>query len=136
MRSRPDAARIAISLTAVVATTFAVHAQDWPQWRGPNRDGAIAAFKAPAAWPRALTRRWQVEVGTGYATPLVVGDRVYTFTRQGEDEVLTALDAASAKQLWRAAYPATFAMNPATRSHGPGPKSTPTFAGGPSSRSG
>jgi len=130
MRSRPDAARIAISLTAVVATTFAVHAQDWPQWRGPNRDGAIASFTAPAAWPRALTRRWQVEVGTGYATPLVVGERVYTFTRQGEDEVLTAFDAASAKQLWRAAYPSAFTMNAATRQHGPGPKSTPTFANG------
>jgi len=105
-------------------------AQDWPQWRGPNRDGAIAAFKAPTSWPRALTRRWQVEVGTGYATPLVVGDRVYTFTRQGEEEVLRAMDAPTGKQLWRAAYPAAFSMNPATRQHGPGPKSTPTYADG------
>ncbi|MCC7177742.1 MAG: PQQ-binding-like beta-propeller repeat protein [Acidobacteria bacterium] len=130
MRSRPAAGAIAISLTAIMAVTLTVHAQDWPQWRGPNRDGAIASFTAPDAWPTALTRRWQVEVGTGYATPLVVGDRVYTFTRQGEDEVLTAFDAASAKQLWRAAYPAAFSMNPAARQHGPGPKSTPTHAGG------
>lgn len=105
-------------------------AQDWPQWRGPGRDGTIAAFKEPSAWPEALNRRWQVEIGAGYSTPLVVGERVYTFTRQGDQEVLTALDAATAKQLWRAAYPAAFAMNPATRQHGPGPKSTPTFANG------
>ena len=104
-------------------------AQDWPQWRGPSRDGVIRAFKEPASWPMTLTKRWNVEVGTGYATPLVVGDRVYVFSRQGDDEVLTALDAASAKVLWRTSYPAPFKMNPATAPHGPGPKSTPTFAG-------
>ena len=71
-----------------------------------------------------------MDIGTGYATPLLVGNRVYTFTRQGEDEVLTAFDAATAKQAWRAAYPSKFTMNPATRSHGPGPKSTPTYANG------
>lgn len=130
MRSRPDGASQALTLTAVVAATLAVHAQDWPQWRGPDRDGVIAAFTPPAAWPGRLTRRWQVEVGTGYATPLVVGERVFTFTRQGDEEVLRAMDAATGRRLWRAAYPAVFAMNPATRQHGPGPKSTPTFADG------
>jgi outer membrane protein assembly factor BamB len=105
-------------------------AQDWPQWRGPNRDGAIAAFREPAAWPGKLVRRWQVDVGTGYSTPVLVGDRIYMFTRQREEEVMTALDAGSAKVIWRTAYPASFAMNPATKRHGPGPKSTPTFANG------
>jgi outer membrane protein assembly factor BamB len=104
-------------------------AQDWPQWRGPARDGLIRAFKEPAPWPTTLTKRWNVEVGTGYATPLVVGDRLYVFTRQGDNEVMTAFDAASAKVLWRTSYPAPFKMNPATAPHGPGPKATPTFAG-------
>ena len=62
---------------------------------GPNRDGAVAQFTEPATWPAALTKRWQVEVGTGYATPVMVGDRVFVFTRQAEDEVLTAFDAAT-----------------------------------------
>lgn len=104
-------------------------AQDWTQWRGPARDGLIRAFKEPASWPMTLTKRWNVEVGTGYATPLVVGDRLYVFTRQGDNEVMTAFDAASAKVLWRTSYPAPFKMNPATAPHGPGPKSTPTLAG-------
>src|SRR5262245_46104372 len=109
----------AILLFATVsAATLA--AQDWPQWRGPNRDGVIAAFKEPAKWPATLTRRWQIEIGTGYATPVVVGDRVFTFSRQGEEEVLTAYEAASGKQIWRAGYPAPFALNPAARNHGPG----------------
>jgi outer membrane protein assembly factor BamB len=107
----------------------AVSAQDWPQWRGPGRDGLVPSFKEPAAWPKELTKRWQVEIGTGYATPLVVGERVYLFTRQNEDEVLSALDARSGTVLWRTSYPAPFKMNPSTAAHGPGPKSTPTVAG-------
>ena len=103
-------------------------AQDWPQWRGPARDGRIAGFREPATWPKALTKRWNVDVGAGYATPLVIGNRIYVFTRQGENEVMSALDAASAKVLWRTSYPAPFKMNPATAPHGPGPKSTPAFA--------
>ncbi|MDH4067263.1 MAG: PQQ-binding-like beta-propeller repeat protein, partial [Acidobacteriota bacterium] len=110
--------------------TPTLRAQDWPQWRGPNRDGVVAAFKEPATWPATLTKRWQVEVGAGYATPLVVGDRVFTFSRQGEEEVLIAHEAATARVLWRAAYPARFTLNSAARAHGPGPKSTPTYAAG------
>src|SRR3990170_1147899 len=75
-----------------------------------------------------LTELWKVEVGLGYATPLLVGDRVYMYTRQGEDEVMMALDAGSGQVIWRTSYPARFEMNPATSRHGPGPKSTPALA--------
>ena len=123
--------RMAIGLgLVVVALQLRADAQDWPQWRGPNRDGAVASFREPASWPEALKQQWRIEVGLGYATPLVVGQRVYLFSRQGEEEVLSALDAASGKVLWRTAYAAPFQMSPATRRHGPGPKSTPTFANG------
>ena len=60
----------------LASTTLAVTlvgAQDWPQWRGANRDGAIASFKAPSAWPESLKQQWKIEVGTGYATPLLGG---------------------------------------------------------------
>ncbi|PYR49888.1 MAG: hypothetical protein DMF89_11115, partial [Acidobacteria bacterium] len=121
--------RFAWTVVAAVLLAGGVAAQDWPQWRGPNRDGVITSFREPAAWPKTLTRRWNVEVGTGYATPIVAGDRVYVFARQGENEVMTALDAATAKVIWRTSYRASFKMNPATAPHGPGPKSTPTLAG-------
>ena len=52
-----------------------------------------------------LTKRWNVEVGIGYATPLVVGDRLYVFTRQGDDEVMAAIDPASGKVLGARAIP-------------------------------
>jgi outer membrane protein assembly factor BamB len=121
--------KLAWMAVAIATLAPATAAQEWPQWRGPNRDGVIAAFREPASWPAALTRRWRVDVGTGYATPLVVGNRVYSFTRQGDDEVMAALDAGSGKVLWRTSYAAAFKMNPATAPHGPGPKSTPTLAG-------
>lgn len=99
----------------------------WTQWRGPARDGVIASFTAPATWPDALVKKWNVEVGTGYATPIVVGDRVYQFSRVGDNETMTALDAATGKQVWQGGYPAPFTMMSATTAHGPGPKSTPVF---------
>jgi outer membrane protein assembly factor BamB len=103
---------------------------DWPQWRGPNRDGAVGSFTAPASWPEQLTERWKVDVGLGYATPIVVGSRVFMFARQGENESMTAVDAATGKVVWRTGYPASFTMNSGAAQHGPGPKSTPIFSDG------
>jgi outer membrane protein assembly factor BamB len=117
-------------LLAIGLLAASAQAGDWPQWRGPNRDGSIPAFTAPAVWPDALTPLWQIEVGLGYATPLLVSGRLYMFTRQENDEVMTAHDAETGRVLWRTAYPAPFEMNPATKKHGPGPKSTPAFADG------
>src|SRR5437867_13053269 len=81
---------------------------DWTQWRGPNRDGTLGSFVESRTWPEALSQRWKVEVGLGYATPLLVGDRLYVFSRQGDDEVMSALDAATGRLIWRTGYPARF----------------------------
>ena len=105
-------------------------ASDWPQWRGPNRDAAIPGFRAPARWPDALTQRWKVDVGLGYATPIVIANRVYMWARQGDDEVMTALDAGTGVVLWRTGAPAVFTMNSGASRHGPGQKSTPIFSNG------
>lgn len=102
---------------------------DWPQWRGPKRDGSVDAA-LPAQWPDALKKRWEITVGTGHASPVVSGNRVVVIARQGGEEIVRALDLASGREIWRAAYPAPYTVNPAARSHGPGPKSTPAIAGG------
>ena len=126
--------RIAAVLITVAGLTGIVGGQsrggDWPQWRGPNRDGTLTTFSTPNAWPEQLTQKWKVEVGTGYATPIVVGNRVYAFSRQDDKEVMRALDADTGKIVWETSYPASFKMNPATARHGPGPKSTPTYSNG------
>src|SRR6266496_1693770 len=107
----------------VVFTGFAValtgqsRGSDVTQWRGPNRDGALSGFAPPAAWPEQLTQKWKVEIGTGYATPLVVGNRLYMFSRQGNDEVMSALDPASGKVIWHTGYPVTFTMHSAATKH-------------------
>jgi outer membrane protein assembly factor BamB len=120
-----------IVITALVSVGEAqAPSGDWLQWRGPNRDGAIAAFTAPKQWPETLVQRWKVDVGLGYATPLVAGNRVYMFSRRGENETMSALDAATGKVLWQTGYAAPFTMHSATVPHGPGPKSTPTLANG------
>ena len=56
--------------------------QDYPQWRGRNRDGTASAFSKPESWPDHLRLRWKVDVGEGYATPIVAGRTVYAFTRR------------------------------------------------------
>jgi len=121
---------MSVSIVAVMVFQLQASAQDWPQWRGPNRDGAVASFREPSAWPETLKQQWRVDVGLGYATPLVVGQRIYLFTRRGEEEVMTALDAASGKVIWRTGYAAPFTMVGATARHSAGPKSTPVHADG------
>ncbi|MEO8679879.1 MAG: PQQ-binding-like beta-propeller repeat protein [Vicinamibacterales bacterium] len=101
--------------------------RDYPQWRGRNRDGAASAFAEPATWPEALTRRWKVDVGEGYATPLVVANIVYVFTRRNGTEVMTALDAETGQERWHTSYPAPYAPATLAAAHGVGPKATPLF---------
>ena len=122
--------RVCTAAVVMTAVAAGAAAQDWPQWRGPARDGVVGAFDVPSSWPEALQRRWSIEVGLGYATPVLVGERIYLFTRQDGDEVMTALEAATGETIWRTAYPAPFTMNPATAPHREGPKSTPAYADG------
>ena len=117
-----------ILVPAVLAAQGA--GSDWPQFRGPNRDGAATSLVEPKAWPDRLTQRWKVEVGEGHATPILVGGRIYMFTRQGDTEVMQALDAATGKAVWQSRYAAPVTVNPAASAHGPGPKATPSFANG------
>jgi outer membrane protein assembly factor BamB len=105
-----------------------VFAQDWPQWRGPNRDGKVSGFTAPQTWPKELTQKWRTTVGLGDSTPGLVGEKLYVFTRQGEDEVTLCLNAANGKELWNDKYGAQAVTGAAARH--PGPRSSPTVVGG------
>ncbi|HUT88138.1 MAG TPA: PQQ-binding-like beta-propeller repeat protein [Thermoguttaceae bacterium] len=105
-------------------------AADWPQWRGPERDGKLAEFVAPESWPDELKQVWKREVGTGHSSPVVVGDRGFVFCREEENEVVRAVNLADGREQWSQSYPAPYEMNRAARSHGKGPKSTPVVADG------
>ncbi len=112
----------------ILISATCVFAQDWPQWRGPNRDGKVTGFTAPQTWPKELTQKWKTTVGSGDATPALVGDKLYVFARQGEDEVTLCLDAADGKELWRDKYAAQAVTGAAARH--PGPRSSPAVAEG------
>ena len=116
-----------LCLLVTGVTILSAQAQDWSQWRGPARDGVVKNFTTPAVWPERPTQVWKAAAGSGHASPIVSGDRAYLFSRVGEQEVLTAYDVASGKQIWRQGYEAPYQMNPAATAHGKGPKSTPVL---------
>jgi outer membrane protein assembly factor BamB len=101
--------------------------RDYSQWRGKDRDGSASGFVQPSRWPDTLTRRWRVEVGEGYASPLVVGNIVYVFSRSDGREVLSALDAETGARLWQSGYAVPYTPSRPTAAHGSGPKATPLF---------
>ncbi|HLP72846.1 MAG TPA: PQQ-binding-like beta-propeller repeat protein [Bacteroidales bacterium] len=118
---------ILVSIVMLISS-MNLTAQDWPQFRGTNRDSRVTGFKVPAQWPAELTQVWKVQVGTGDATPALAGKKLYLNTRQGNDEVILCLDAATGKELWKNTYPSSAVTGPAA-SH-PGPRSTPAVSNG------
>ena len=118
-----------ILLAAVVAGATPAGTGDWTQWRGPARD-AIAAPGEAQAWPTALTSRWRSAVGSGQSSPVVSGDTVFVFGRDGEEEVARALSLRTGAEIWRRGYPAPYRVYPGAASFGAGPKSTPVFHDG------
>jgi len=105
-------------------------AQNWPQWRGPTRDGHAVSFTAPAQWPSELKLEWKTEVGGGYSSPVVADGKACVFTRQKDEEVVSCLDVKTGKVLWRAAYPAPFGKNQYAQRMESGPFSTPVLHAG------
>jgi outer membrane protein assembly factor BamB len=121
---------VALLMLGLLSASFKASAADWPQWRGPNRDGKVVDVVLPATWPKALKEEWKVTVGVGHSSPVLASGRIYVFARQGEDEILQCLDAVSGKEIWRSALTVPYEMNPAATGHGKGPKSTPVVSNG------
>ncbi len=117
-----------LSVCTILLFAATANAQNWSQWRGPNRDGNASAISA--AWPKALSEEWKVTVGLGHSSPVVVDGKIYVFARQGEEETLLSLDAATGKELWRSSQPISYQPHEAAMAHGKGPKSTPVVSGG------
>jgi len=117
----------AMTLLGVLLVSTGV-ARDWPQWRGADRDGKAVDFKAPASWPEQLQQAWRTTVGSGDSTPALVGDRLYVFTRQGDEETTLCLNAATGEIVWTDKYAAKAVTGAAGRH--PGPRSSPAVAEG------
>ena len=82
----------------------------WPGWLGPERNGRVKGFDPPDQWPAELKPKWSVQVGSGYGTAVVSDGKVMVHSRQGEKEMVRAIDLVSGKVLWTKGYPAPFKM--------------------------
>lgn len=102
----------------------------WTGMLGPNRDGWVSYFQPPEQWPKQLQTKWRAEVGTGYGSPLVSGDRVFQHARQGQNEIVYCLDLEGGNVVWQKSYVVPFKMGSGAEKHGKGPKSSPIYANG------
>jgi outer membrane protein assembly factor BamB len=120
------AALAAFAGVAMLAAAAAAAAGDWPQFRGPHRDGVSAEGHLLRSWPAAGPRRlWQVPIGEGYSHLTVAGGRIYTLYGANGAENLAAYDAGNGHQLW-----VTRIDSELINDQGNGPRSTPTFDAG------
>jgi outer membrane protein assembly factor BamB len=113
----------------LLSSAATLTAQDWPQWRGPNRDAKADGFKAPKTWPAQLTQKWKQTVGLGDTTPALVGDKLFVLSRVDAEENVLCLNAADGKEIWRQKYEAPQPASPSGQQHA-GPRSSPAVADG------
>jgi outer membrane protein assembly factor BamB len=117
-------------LTLFLALTLALtlRAADWPQLLGPTRDGHSAETKLNWDWPKdGPPIVWKKDIGSGWASPVVAGGKLFLFHRVADDEVLMCLDPATGKQVWASAYQAKYRDD---FGFDDGPRATPVVADG------
>jgi outer membrane protein assembly factor BamB len=125
---RPGSALPLLACAAVLAGALVplAGAADWPQFRGPRRDGVSAETRLVKQWPAAGPRvLWRVPLGTGYSHLAVTGGRIYTLYTSGNDDMVASFEAATGKRLWATRLDARYVND-----QGNGPRSTPTVDGG------
>ena len=125
-------AGLVLALAALLAPPARAGAP-WSQWRGPNRDGFVAADAR--AWPDGLddTRlatRWRVDLGPSYSGPVIAGNAVIvTETRDKKTEHVRALDRATGRELWQASWDGSMSVPFFAASNGSWIRSTPCVDG-------
>ena len=122
--------RFSILVACLGSFVVASFAANWPQWRGPERSGISEETGLLKEWPKEGPKLlWQVNnIGRGYSTPAVVGERLYLLSNQGmEDEFVKALNAKDGKKVWSTRLGRV--GNPDQKPSYPAARSTPTVDG-------
>ncbi len=120
---------LALAIAVCCLFTASVGAADWPQWRGPNRDGKSADTGLLKEWPKeGPSLAWKINgLGGGYSAPSIAAGRIFGMGNRGEDEVVWALSETDGKELWATR------LGPAFKQQAPqgkeGPACTPTVDG-------
>ena len=128
---RPDGPRRAtdsLRILTALCLAAAVHGADWPQFLGPNRDGVYSGADLAETWPPAGPRQvWERPVGEGYSNPVVANGRLILFHREGEQDVVEALDAETGDEIWSFSYPTDYRDD---FGFSDGPRASPVVVGG------
>ncbi len=115
----------ALSIALVFPQLSAETLHDWPQYRGPERDGTSPESGLLAQWPEDGPKvLWKRDVGTGFSGLAVAAGRIYTMMAEDDKEYAVAFDAATGEEVWRTEIGALFPSD-----FGDGPRSTPAVAG-------
>ncbi len=112
----------AVGLLVLAGTAVAA---DWPQWRGPHRNGVSSEKDWLDGWPQDKAPRvaWRAAVGRGHSAVSVRGGRAYTMGWDGKQDTVFCLDADTGAVRWKQSYPC------AGIHQWPGPRATPTVDG-------
>ncbi len=119
--------KAAVLLLVLLSCLSTVASAQWPQWRGPNRDGISKETGLLKQWPKEgppLVRKL-TGAGRGYSSVAISDGVMYTLGLRGEREFVIALDLASGKEAWATAHGTAFKND-----RGDGPRGTPTVEGG------
>ncbi len=104
-----------LSAVGCLITQPSIFADDWPQWRGPNRDGTWQEAGIIEKFASAeLKPLWSSPCGAGYSGPTVAGERVFLtdrITEGGEQERVLCFDRGTGKPLWQFAYPCSYRVD-------------------------
>jgi outer membrane protein assembly factor BamB len=102
---------------------------DWPQWRGPNRDGKSLETGLLKSWPKGGPKLlWTFrDSGKGYSGPAVIGNRLFLLgsSADGSNEIALAIDVLTGERIWQTEISRLY-----TNPYGDGPRSTPTLDNG------
>ena len=133
----PVLRRVAAGLLLSALARGAAIDTDWPQWRGPTRDGISAESSGwPTGWPPK--KRWTASVGYGCTSPIIAGGKLYVMGWTGSrnyranpvgTDTVHCLDARTGRVLWKQAYPCHYHCRQRAGDLGQygGPSSTPTL---------
>ena len=117
----------ALLLVSVVSLCSIAIAEDWPRFLGPNANGISSETGINKDWAaKPPATLWTFKLSdNGFAGPSVADGKVFIIDRQGDNDVVRALNLADGKQLWEAAYP-----DPGKPDQGSFARSTPTWDNG------
>ena len=119
-----------VLLACLASFVVAASAANWPQWRGPERDGISRETGLLKEWPKEGPKLlWRAKsIGSGYSTSAVVGERLYLLSNQGmEEEFVKALNVKDGKEIWSTRIGKV--GNPNQKPSYPAARSTPTLDG-------